>query len=134
HCIPLDPFYLSWKARMHGFEPRFIDLAGQINNQMPAFVVNLVADALNNNHKCLRGARVHVLGVAYKRDISDVRESPALEVIHLLVSKGANISYSDPHVPTLRAGETALMSIEPSPDLLEQSDCIVILTDHSTFD
>jgi UDP-N-acetyl-D-glucosamine dehydrogenase len=134
HCIPLDPFYLSWKARMHGFEPRFIDLAGQINNQMPAFVVNLVADALNNNHKCLRGSRVHILGVAYKRDISDVRESPALEVIHLLVNKGAHVSYSDPYVPTMKVGETGLQSLEPSPENLMNCDCVVILTDHGAFD
>jgi UDP-N-acetyl-D-glucosamine dehydrogenase len=134
HCIPLDPFYLSWKARMHGFEPRFIDLAGQVNNQMPAYVVNLIGDALNNNHRCLRGSRILILGVAYKKEISDVRESPALEVIHLLINKGANVSYSDPYVPTMKAGETSLRSLELTQENLQSADCVVILTDHRAFD
>ncbi|MEW6730924.1 MAG: nucleotide sugar dehydrogenase [Acidobacteriota bacterium] len=134
HCIPLDPFYLSWKARVHGFEPRFIDLAGQINAQMPAHVVNRIVDALNNNCKCLRNSHVHVMGVAYKRDIGDVRESPALEVIHLLNSKGTIVSYSDPYVPSLRVDGVTLESLEPTADLLSSSDCVVIITDHKSFD
>ncbi|MEW6730720.1 MAG: nucleotide sugar dehydrogenase [Acidobacteriota bacterium] len=133
HCIPLDPFYLSWKARMHGFEPRFIDLAGQINAQMPVFVVSLIANGLNDHQKCLRNARVHILGVAYKRDIGDVRESPALEVMRLLINKGTIVSYSDPYVPTLQIGEVTLRSIEPTADLLRRSDCVAVITDHSAF-
>jgi UDP-N-acetyl-D-glucosamine dehydrogenase len=134
HCIPLDPFYLSWKARMHGFEPRFIDLAGQINSQMPAHVVSRIVDALNDNNKCLRNSQIHIMGVTYKRNISDVRESPALKVIQLLNDKGAIVSYSDPYAPLLCVDGTILKSIEPTEQVLEESDCVLILTDHSAFD
>ena len=103
HCIPIDPFYLSWKTKQAGIEARFIELAGYINGQMPHFVVDKIQNALNDHSKPLKGSRVHVLGVAYKRDIDDVRESPALDIIHLLGKRGAKVTYSDPFVPRLRA-------------------------------
>ncbi len=103
HCIPIDPFYLSWKTKQSGIEARFIELAGYINGQMPHFVVDKIQNALNDHSKALKGSKVHVLGVAYKRDIDDVRESPALDIIHLLEKRGALVSYSDPFVPKLRA-------------------------------
>ncbi len=103
HCIPIDPFYLSWKTKQAGIEARFIELAGYINGQMPHFVVDKIQNALNEHSKPLKGSRVHVLGVAYKRDIDDVRESPALDIIHLLGKRGAKVTYSDPFVPQLRA-------------------------------
>ena len=115
HCIPIDPFYLSWKAKQTGFEPRFIELAGQINASMPHFVVDKIADALNRHRKPLNGSSVLVLGLAYKRDIDDIRESPSLDVMTLLHQKGAHVRYADPHVPTLhgRAG-TVDSSCTPS--------------------
>jgi UDP-N-acetyl-D-glucosamine dehydrogenase len=133
HCIPIDPFYLGWKARMNGFEPRFIELAGQVNESMPSFVVEKVTDALNNDRKSVRGSRIHILGVAYKRDVSDVRESPALHVIKMLQEKGAVVSYSDPHVPEVRE-EGLVLSRVPVRETLESgTDCVVLLTDHSDF-
>jgi UDP-N-acetyl-D-glucosamine dehydrogenase len=138
HCIPIDPFYLSWKAKQNGFEARFIELAGQVNGQMPHYVVGRVADALNSRRKAVNGARILVLGVSYKRDVDDVREAPALDVIRMLREKGAEVAYSDPHVPFLPAhllnGSQALASVELDPALLEQFDCAVILTDHRAFD
>ena len=132
HCIPIDPFYLSWKTRQAGIEARFIELAGYINGQMPDFVVDKVQNALNDAGKPVKGSRIHVMGVAYKRDIDDLRESPALDVMLLLKRRGAILSYSDPYVPQLRIDDVKLES-EP-----EQSagaaDCVVIVTDHSTFD
>ncbi len=134
HCIPVDPFYLAWKARLHGFEPRFIDLAGRVNASMPEYVVRRVADILNDAEKALRGSTVHVLGVAYKRDVSDVRESPALTIIDLLRAKGAEVSYTDPHVPRIRPGEAeALGSIPLEQCDLASFDCVLIVTDHSAF-
>src|SRR5467141_142009 len=103
HCIPIDPFYLSWKAKQNGFEARFIELAGQVNGHMPHYVVGKIGDALNTRRKALNGARILILGVAYKRDVDDVRESPALDVMRTLREKGAEIAYSDPHVPALAA-------------------------------
>src|SRR5580698_5581290 len=103
HCIPIDPFYLSWKTKQAGIEARFIELAGYINGQMPHFVVDKIQNALNNHMKPLKGSRIHILGVAYKRDIDDVRESPALDIIHLLGRRGAIVTFSDPYVPVLRA-------------------------------
>ncbi len=134
HCIPLDPFYLSWKARMHGFEPRFIDLAGQINSQMPAYVVSRIADALNDQNKCLRNSKIHIMGVTYKPNISDVRESPALKIIQLLKDKGTIISYSDPYAPILYIDGTVLKSTELTTKVLRENDCILILTNHDLFD
>ena len=111
HCIPIDPFYLSWKARQNGFECRFIELAGQVNGSMPAFVVERVGEALNSQKKSINGSRIHVFGVAYKKDVSDMRESPALDVIELLHRRGAILSYTDPHVPALEHGGLSLVSV-----------------------
>jgi UDP-N-acetyl-D-glucosamine dehydrogenase len=134
HCIPIDPHYLSWKARQNGFEPRFIELAAQINGRMPEYVVELVADALNRQSKSVKGSGVHVLGVAYKRGVSDCRESPALSVMKVLTERGAKVSYSDPYVPELREEGLPLHSV-PVRDALENGcDCVVILTDHGDFD
>lgn len=132
HCIPVDPLYLSWKLRTLKYEARFIDLADQINTGMPEIVVGRVQDVLNERGQAVRGARILVLGVAYKRDIDDVRESPALDVIELLHGKGALVSYHDPYVPSLRIGEHRLESV-PLKDL-GSYDALVILTDHSSID
>jgi len=134
HCIPVDPHYLTWKAKMNGFEPRFIELAAQINNQMPTFTVSRVADALNDRQKSLKGSKILGLGVTYKPDVSDIRESPALEVLHKLLEKGALLSYSDPYVPTIELGTHRLHSVEVTPALLHSMDCVVVLTNHSAFD
>ena len=134
HCIPLDPFYLSWKAKQYGFESRFIELAGVINGQMPHFVVGKVVDALNRFKKSVNGAKVLILGVAYKKDISDVRESPAFDILQLLAQKGAKLSYCDPHVPVL-AEHGMRMKAEPlTAATLKKADCVVVVTDHSDFD
>src|SRR2546428_688909 len=127
HCIPIDPFYLSWKTKQAGIEARFIELAGYINGQMPHFVVDKIQNALNDHSKPLKGSHVHILGVAYKRDIDDVRESPALDIILLLKGRGARITYSDPQVPHLRLDGIDLCS-DPSQAAL--ADCAVIVTDH----
>ena len=138
HCIPIDPFYLSWKAKQSGFDARFIELAGEINGHMPEYVVSKVNSALNAQKKAVNGSRVLVLGVSYKRDIDDIRESPALDVMKLLHEKGATVEYSDPHVPYVTAdawhGPRALQSVALDRDVLEEFDCIVITTDHSGFD
>jgi len=132
HCIPIDPFYLSWKTRQAGIEARFIELAGYINGQMPHFVVEKVQSALNQRGKPVMGSRIHVMGVAYKRNIDDLRESPALDVMMLLQRLGARLSYSDPFVPSLRIDGT---DVTASPEETSgQADCTVIVTDHSTFD
>jgi UDP-N-acetyl-D-glucosamine dehydrogenase len=133
HCIPIDPFYLSWKTKQAGIEARFIELAGYINGQMPHFVVDKIQNALNDHSKPLKGSRVHVLGVAYKRDIDDVRESPALDVIHLLGRRGARITYNDPYVPAIQADGIEMKSVD-SGAVLEEADCVVIVTDHCCFD
>src|SRR5712692_220714 len=138
HCIPIDPFYLSWKAKQNGFDARFIELAGEVNGHMPPYVVAKITETLNASRKAVNGARILVLGVAYKRDIDDVRESPALDVMKLLREKGADIVYSDPHVPFLTAelgnGPHALESLTLDRELLEGCDCAVIITDHRAFD
>lgn len=134
HCIPIDPFYLSWKAKQSGFEARFIELAGQVNGSMPEYVVSRVGDALNSARKSVNGAYIHVLGVAYKRDIDDMRESPALDVIELLKRKGAKVSYTDPYVPVLHHGPVNMSSISIEDALKAGADCAVVVTDHATFD
>ena len=134
HCIPIDPFYLSWKAKESGFEARFIELAGHINSSMPHYVVDKVADCLNDRGKPVRGSRILILGVAYKEDIDDVRESPALDVMKLLEGKGAVLSYSDPHVPRLEEAGFDMESLDLLPEALGGFDCIVITTAHSSFD
>ena len=133
HCIPIDPFYLSWKARQSGFECRFIELAGQINSSMPAFVVERVGEALNTNKKAINGSRIHVFGVAYKKDVSDLRESPALDVLELLHRRGAVLSYTDPYVPELEHGDLSLRSV-PDAEIEKDIDCAVICTNHGVFD
>jgi UDP-N-acetyl-D-glucosamine dehydrogenase len=134
HCIPIDPFYLSWKAKMNGFEPRFIELAGHINEGMPRFVVEKVTDALNSHQKSVRGSRIHVLGVAYKAGVNDIRESPALNVMRLLHDKGALLSYSDPYIPAIREEGIELDSLPIQNGYLGDVDCVVILTNHREFD
>lgn len=133
HCIPIDPFYLSWKARQAGFECRFIELAGQVNASMPAYVVERVSEALNTVKKSVNGSRIHLFGLAYKKDVSDMRESPALDVFELLSRRGATLSYTDPFVPTLRHASIDLTSV-PAEEAGEAVDCAVICTDHGVFD
>ena len=138
HCIPIDPFYLSWKAKQNGFEARFIELAGQVNGAMPHFVVDKITEALNRHRKPLNGSIVLVLGIAYKRDIDDVRESPSLDVMTLLCEKGARVRYADPFVPALPArrwhGGIDLRSEPITPASLAEADCVAILTDHQAVD
>ena len=134
HCIPIDPLYLSWKARSLGFEPRFIELADTINRYMPYHVVNKIADALNGREKSIKGSNLLILGVAYKKDIDDVRESPAFDIMEMLQKKGARISYCDPLVESLSSNGFQITSKSFSQQLLEESDCVVILADHSGID
>jgi UDP-N-acetyl-D-glucosamine dehydrogenase len=141
HCIPLDPHYLSWKARQHGFDSRFIGLAEEVNSRMPEHVVQLVADGLNDERKAMKGSNVLLLGVAYKKDINDVRESPALSIIDRLRAKGANVRYHDPFVAELRfddahtdAGGEPLDSVPLTNEELQSADCVIIVTDHSDID
>jgi len=133
HCIPIDPFYLSWKTKQAGIEARFIELAGYINGQMPHFVVDKIQDALNEHSKPLKGSHVHVLGAAYKRDIDDVRESPALDIILLLERRGTRVTYSDPFVSTLHLQDHQLTAQDPLA-MADQADCVVVVTDHSGVD
>jgi UDP-N-acetyl-D-glucosamine dehydrogenase len=133
HCIPIDPFYLSWKTKQAGIEARFIELAGHINGQMPHFVVDKIQNALNDHSKPLRGSHIHVLGVAYKRNVDDVRESPALDIILLLERRGARVSYSDPFVPRIRLDGHELAA-EDSLDASARADCVAVVTDHAAFD
>lgn len=141
HCIPLDPHYLSWKARQHGFDSRFIGLAEEVNSRMPEHVVQLVSDGLNDVRKAMRGARILMLGVAYKKDIDDVRESPALSIIDRLRSKGCEVRYHDPFVTNLRFDDShlassgeRLASVALTDDEISAADCVVIVTDHSNID
>src|SRR6059036_2012033 len=133
HCIPIDPFYLSWKARASGFEARFIELAGYVNGQMPDHVVNLVAQSLNRRGHAVHGSRILVLGVAYKADIDDTRESPSIDIMETLRERGARIEYSDPYVPTLQFGGKRLRSLPLTPARLRRFDCVVIATAHKAF-
>lgn len=141
HCIPLDPHYLSWKARQHGFDSKFISLAEQVNSNMPAYVVELASDALNENRKAVNGSKILILGVAYKKDIDDMRESPALSIIDLLRADGADVYYHDPFVPevtfdhayTIGDGEP-LYNKDLTDDLIADSDCVIICTEHSDID
>lgn len=135
HCIPLDPHYLSWKARLHGFEARFIGLAEEVNSHMPRHVVQLVQDGLNGQSKPVRGSHILVLGVAYKRDINDVRESPALGIVDQLLHKGGEVSYHDPFISTMTIdGRGSLTSVPLTDEALSACDCVVIVTDHSDID
>jgi UDP-N-acetyl-D-glucosamine dehydrogenase len=138
HCIPIDPFYLSWKAKQTGFDPRFIELAGHINGGMPHYVVEKVAEALNTRRKAINGSSVLILGVAYKREIDDMRESPALDIMGLLLAKGATVAYADPYVPEVHAREWSggydIKATELSRGTIGSYDCVVIVTDHKAFD
>src|SRR6195256_7014197 len=141
HCIPLDPHYLSWKARQHGFDSRFISLAEEVNSRMPEHVVQLVADGLNDNRKSMKGARILLIGVAYKRDVNDVRESPALSIIDRLRSKGCDVHYHDPFVPEVRfddahteSGGEPMSSVELNDEEIKSADCVLIVTNHSQID
>ncbi len=138
HCIPIDPFYLSWKAKQTGFDPRFIELAGHINAGMPHYVVDKVSEALNTKRKAINGSRILIAGVAYKRDIDDMRESPALDVMGLLVGKGAKVDYADPFVPEVHGhewtGQYDIKAVSMTRGSIGQYDCVVIVTDHKAFD
>ena len=134
HCIPLDPHYLAWKMRTLNYKTRFIELAGELNAEMPEFWVAKVVDALNDQGKAVRGSRVLLLGVAYKKNVDDIRESPALDVIRLLQHRGAQVSYHDPHVSVLKDDGIALNSVALTPETLRAADCVMIITDHNAVD
>jgi UDP-N-acetyl-D-glucosamine dehydrogenase len=135
HCIPIDPFYLSWKAKEYDFHTRFIELAGEVNGRMPEFVVENVAAALNRQRKAVNGSKVLVLGMAYKKDIDDLRESPSLTVIELLRAQGAEVAYNDPYFPAVGRGRHYNLNMRSAPlDGLGEYDCVVIMTDHSLYD
>ena len=137
HCIPIDPFYLTWKAKEYGVHTRFIELAGEINSHMPHWVVNKVAGALNNQERAIKNSRVLVLGIAYKCDVDDLRESPSIEIMELLQKKGAQVDYSDPHVPffpAMRAHHFDLHSVDLTAYTLKNYDCVILATAHQAFD
>jgi UDP-N-acetyl-D-glucosamine dehydrogenase len=137
HCIPIDPFYLTWKSKEYDIDTRFIELAGQINTKMPEWVVGKIMDALNDRKKALNGAKILVMGIAYKKNIDDMRESPSVKLMELLAAKGAIVAYSDPHVPVfpkMRNHHFDLKSVEPTPALLASMDCVLVATDHESFD
>ena len=134
HCIPVDPHYLSWKLRTLNYRARFIELAGEINAEMPEYVVRKISDALNRAKKSVNGSSILVLGVAYKRDIDDVRESPALDIIKVLRNQGAEVTWHDPHVQELKGLESLAHAPEITTELLSRADCVVITTDHSVYD
>jgi UDP-N-acetyl-D-glucosamine dehydrogenase len=133
HCIPVDPLYLSWKLKTLNYNAQFIELASAINTSMPQYWVQKVQDALNEASKPVKQSRILVLGVAYKKDVSDTRESPALDILHLLIEKGAHVSYHDPYVPSLHYDEMEMHSVADL-DGLREADCVVIVTDHSGYD
>jgi UDP-N-acetyl-D-glucosamine dehydrogenase len=135
HCIPIDPFYLSWKAKEFDFRTRFIELAGEVNTSMPYFVIEQLAGGLNEQHKSIKGSKVLVLGLAYKRDIDDLRESPSLTIIELLREKGATVAYNDPYFPTVGRGRHYALNMTNTPlDNLGQYDAVLIVTDHTSYD
>lgn len=134
HCIPIDPLYLSWKARMHGFEARFIELASQINSQMPNYVVDKIVNGLNKFKKSINASKILIVGVSYKKDVNDVRESPAFDIMRILMEKGAGISFFDPHVNSLNIEGLKLKSVRLNVSLLKKQDCVVIVTDHTNLD
>jgi len=137
HCIPIDPFYLTWKARQYGMPTRFIELAGEINTNMPHYVIEKTMDALNQRRKSLKGSKVLVLGLAYKKDIDDVRESPSIELIELLLERGAKVDYNDPYIPKThkqRRHDLGMTSRKLSAKMLASYDAVLISTDHSDYD
>ena len=137
HCIPIDPFYLTWKAREYGVHTRFIELAGEVNSSMPEWVVNKIGEAMNERYKAINGSKILMLGIAYKKNIDDTRESPSVELMELLQQKGAKIDYSDPHVPLfpkMRKHHFSLKSVQLTANTIAEYDCIVIATNHDAFD
>lgn len=137
HCIPIDPFYLTWKAREFGMHTRFIELAGEINSKMPNWVLHKITDALNSREQAIKNSKILVLGIAYKRDVDDMRESPSIEILELLRQKGAEVAYSDPHVPifpAMRAHHFDLHSVPLTSETIAQYDCVVLATAHQAFD
>jgi UDP-N-acetyl-D-glucosamine dehydrogenase len=134
HCIPLDPHYLAWKMRTLNYKTRFIDLASEINSEMPALVVQRITQALNDQRKAVKGSRILVLGVAYKRDVDDTRESPALDVMSLLEERGADVAYHDPYVPSFREDGHERVGVPFNDGELSRADAVVIITDHSSVD
>jgi UDP-N-acetyl-D-glucosamine dehydrogenase len=134
HCIPVDPYYLTWKAKMNGCEPRLIELAGHINSQMPGFTIRRISDALNEKRKALNGSKILALGVTYKRNTNDTRESPALQVLEGLHEKGATVYFADPYVPSIVIQDQIINATALTPGALQSMDCVAILTDHSAFD
>lgn len=134
HCIPIDPHYLAWKLRTLNYKTRFIEVASEINGQMPHYIVNLVVDAMNEVGKCLKGSQILIVGVSYKRDVGDLRESPAIDIIELLHERKAHVDYADPYVPTLSIGEVMLNTVLLDDEHLQNADCVVIVTDHRLFD
>jgi UDP-N-acetyl-D-glucosamine dehydrogenase len=135
HCIPIDPFYLSWKAKQFDFHTRFIELAGEVNTAMPYFVLDQIAHGLNEHSKSIKGSKILVLGLAYKRDIDDLRESPSLPILELLREKGAKVFYNDPYFPTVGRGRHYALNMTNTPlDDLGSFDAVVIVTDHTTYD
>jgi UDP-N-acetyl-D-glucosamine dehydrogenase len=137
HCIPIDPFYLTWKAREYDFSTRFIELSGEINSNMPYFVVEQVMMALNEQGKALKNAKILILGIAYKKDVDDIRETPAFKVVEILTDRGAKVDYNDPFIPTTpvtRKYQFNLHSVDLTPENLKAYDCVVITTDHSVYD
>lgn len=137
HCIPIDPFYLTWKAREYGLHTRFIELSGEVNRAMPEYVVSKLMDGLNQHGKALKGSKVLVLGIAYKKNVDDMRESPSVEIMELIQAKGAEIAYSDPHVPVfpkMRAYDFDLASVELTNAAFQGFDAVVLATDHDCFD
>jgi UDP-N-acetyl-D-glucosamine dehydrogenase len=138
HCIPLDPYYLSWKAREYDFETRFIALAGEVNTSMPYHVINAVTDALNQLRKPIKGSKILLLGMSYKKDVDDLRESPSLKLLHLLIERGATVDYNDPYFPQLHKMRhydfSHMKSVELTRANLAEYDCVLLATDHSTYD
>jgi len=138
HCIPVDPYYLSWKAREYDFATRFIELAGEINTAMPYHVVDALVGAMNEHQKSVKGSRILLLGVAYKKDVDDLRESPSLKLLELLTQRGANLDYNDPYFPALHKMRhydfSNMKSVELTPQNLGSYDCALIATDHSSYD
>ena len=137
HCIPIDPFYLTWKAREYGLSTRFIELAGEVNTNMPHWVVHKIADALNERTKSVKGSKILVLGIAYKKNVDDMRESPSVELMELLRERGAEVQYSDPYIPVfpnIRRGRMDLKSVEMTPENIKGFDCVLVATNHDKFD
>ena len=138
HCIPIDPYYLSWKAKEYDFNTRFIELAGEVNTAMPGYVVSKIIDGLNRNRKCLKNSKILILGVSYKKDTDDIRESPAVEIISILKDKGSTVDYHDPHIPSFSGmrhyPHLTMKSVRLIQSKIRRYDCVVIMTDHTQYD